>query len=194
MLQGHPLCKTIKAPIALLALWLCGLEGVVAQVAPADSILRHHIQGEIVVRGQGGSAQQRVANTVQRVLLAAIAGADAPTIDGALRRIAGLHLQTNSRGETLAYLRGAGERQVAVYFDGALLNVPWDNRIDLSLVPSEVVGEIMVSKGAPSVLYGTNVLGGALNMTSIDLTHPGRYTHLNAGAGSMGSRRASLAH
>lgn len=194
MLRGSPAGMTLKAPIALLVLTLCGLERVDAQVVPADSILRHHIPGEIIVRGQGESAQQRAATTMQRVPLAAIAGADAPAIDGALRRIAGLHLQTNSRGETLAYLRGAGERQMAVYFDGALLNVPWDNRIDLSLVPAEVVGEIMVSKGVPSVLYGTNVLGGALNMTSNDLSHPGRYTHMVASAGSMGSRRANLAH
>ncbi len=194
MLQGYRARMAFKASFALYVLTLSGLGQAAGQVVPADTILRHHIPGEIVVRGQGEPAERRTANTMQRVPLAAIAGADAPAIEGALRRIAGLHLQTNSRGETLAYLRGAGERQMAVFFDGALLNVPWDNRVDLGLVPSDVVGEIIVAKGVPSVLYGTNVLGGALNMISHDLTHPGRYTHFTAGGGSMGVRRASLAH
>ncbi len=182
------------ARLFFLLLPLASLQSVLAQATPDDSIRHHHTLGEIVVGARGESAERRAVNTLQRVPLSAIAGSDSPAIDGVLRRIAGAHTQTNSRGETLVYIRSAGERQVSVYFDGALLNVPWDNRVDLGLVPTEVVGEIMVAKGVPSVLYGTNVLGGALNMTSHELSHPGKFTQVSAGGGSPGALQGSFSH
>ncbi len=74
-------------------------------------------------------------------------------------------VQTNSRGESLVYLRGSGERQTAVLFDGALINVPWDNRVDLSFVPISMVQYMTVVPGTMSILYGPNTLGGAVSLT-----------------------------
>lgn len=151
--------------------------------APADS-LREYDLGEVVV---GGGAEEPVApSTVQRIPLAAIDRLDAPSVASAARLVPAAHVQTNSRGETLVYLRGAGERQVALFFDGALLNVPWDNRVDLSLVPSGVVGGMTVAKGVPSVLWGANVLGGAVNMVSRGLEGDGLYGELSRQVGSEG--------
>ena len=152
--------------------------------AQTRDTLVHHKLGEIIVEPDSIASFFHSTATIQRVGLAAIAKSDAASIDRVLRYVPGAHLQTNSRGETLVYLRGAGERQVAVFFDGALLNVPWDNRIDLGLVPAEVVGEITVVKGPPPVAYGTNVMGGALNLTARSLEYEGQ--HFNA-AGLLGS-------
>ena len=167
--------------------------GVYAQAVSGDT-LKHYELGEIVV-GAGHSASARPAvSTVQRVPLAAIAQMDAASIDGVLASLPAAHVQTNSRGESHVYLRNAGERQVAIFFDGALLNVPWDNRADLSLIPSDVVGEITVAKGVPSVLYGANVLGGALNLTSRTLESRGTYTRVAGSVGSLGAYSGNLAH
>ena len=158
---------------------------------PDTSGLRHYVGGEIVV-GPGSVDDSFITpNTIQRVGLAAIHQSDAPSVDRVLRTVPGAHLQTNSRGETLVYLRGAGERQVAVFFDGALLNIPWDNRIDLSLVPAVAVGEITVAKGPPPVVYGTNVMGGALNLTSRSLNSPGRSADVRGTLGSHGEQQVS---
>ncbi len=165
-----------------------------AQDVSEDSVRIHHTLGEIVIGAYGELAEDHSPMSIQRLPLDVIAGSDAPTIDGFMRRIPGTHLQTNSRGETLAYIRGAGERQLAVFFDGALLNVPWDNRVDLALIPTEVVGEMVVSKSVPSVLYGTNVLGGALNMTSRELRSEDGLTQVAATGGSQGARRANVVH
>lgn len=154
--------------------------------------LRSYDLAEIVV--EGSERQAISAATVQRVALAGIAQADAASVDGVLRLVPGAHLQTNSRGETLVYLRNAGERQVALFFDGALLNVPWDNRFDLSFVPVDVIGRITVAKGVPSVLYGANVLGGAINLTSRTLDHPGTFTQAAGLLGAPDARRARLTH
>ena len=155
--------------------------------AQTQDTLRHYTLGEIVVGSDSVARERHHVATSQRVGLAAIAQSDAASIDRVLRNIPSAHLQTNSRGETLVYLRGAGERQVAVFFDGAQLNVPWDNRVDLSLVPAEVVGEIAVVKGPPPVIYGTNVMGGALNLTSRNLDRDGRHGYVSGIIGSHGA-------
>lgn len=167
--------------------------GVYAQVVSGDT-LKHYELGEIVV-GAGRSTSPRPAvSTMQRMPLSAIAQMDGASIDGVLAALPAAHVQTNSRGESHVYLRNAGERQVAIFFDGALLNVPWDNRADLSLIPSDVVGEITVAKGVPSVLYGANVLGGALNLTSRTLDSQGTYTRVAGSVGSLGAYSGNLAH
>ncbi|MDA3844088.1 MAG: TonB-dependent receptor [Candidatus Kapabacteria bacterium] len=82
-------------------------------------------------------------------------------------------IQTNSRGETLLYLRGAGERQLGLFLDGVLLNIPWDNRADLSLIPTDIICKMNVNKGMSSVLYGANILGGAVNISTVERAFDG---------------------
>ena len=159
--------------------------------AERDSLLSYDL-AEIVV--QGSERQRASVATMQRVALAGIAQTDAASVDRVVRLIPAAHVQTNSRGETLVYLRNAGERQVALFFDGALLNVPWDNRFDLSLVPANLIGGISVAKGVPSVLYGANVLGGAINLTSRTLENPGTFTQGMAMVGSPEATQARLSH
>lgn len=87
---------------------------------------------------------------------------DARSAADVLRRAPGALVQTNSRGETLVYLRNAGERQVTIFLDGAPLNVPWDYRVDLALVPGLAIDRVEVARGPLSNRYGPNVSGGAL--------------------------------
>lgn len=174
---------------------LTGPTTVRAQTAdPADTdSLRSYELAEIVV--ESADRQARTATTtVHRVALASIAQTDAAAVDGVMRLIPAAHVQTNSRGETLVYLRNAGERQVALFFDGALLNVPWDNRFDLAWVPSDLIGGITVAKGVPSVLYGTNVLGGAINLTSRTLQNRGTFTQVEGMGGTSGALQSRLTH
>jgi iron complex outermembrane receptor protein len=165
--------------------------GFSAAQAPADS-LREYDLGEVVV---GAGSGERVApSTLQRIPLADVDRLDAVGVAQAARLIPAAHVQTNSRGESLVYLRGAGERQVALFFDGALLNIPWDNRIDLGLVPSSVVGGVTVAKGVPSVLWGANVLGGAVNLTSRGLDGDGAFTEATAQGGSQMFAQSVVTH
>lgn len=162
-----------------------------AAQAPADSLKEYEL-GEVIV----GTATetQRTSSTLQRIPLAAVDRLDAVDVAQTARLIPAAHVQTNSRGESLVYLRGAGERQVALFFDGALLNIPWDNRIDLSLLPSSVVGGVTVAKGVPSVLWGANVLGGAVNLTSRALEGEGTFTEATVQGGSAYFGQSVVTH
>ncbi|GAB5518416.1 MAG: TonB-dependent receptor [Rhodothermales bacterium] len=163
-----------------------------AQSQSADSLMSYELN-EIVVGG--GFEEAKVATTpqlVRRIGLADLARMDAAAIDEVARLIPSAHVQTNSRGETLVYLRGAGERQVALFLDGALLNIPWDNRVDLSLIPTSAIGGLSVAKGVSSVVYGTNTLGGAVNLTSRSLGYTGSLTEITSGLGTDGRVQGSL--
>ncbi len=95
-----------------------------------------------------------------------ISSSDAKSVAGLVKYFPSLKLQVNSRGESQIFLRGYGVRQLALFFDGIPLSVPWDNRIDLSLVPTNALNSIMVSNGTPSVLFGANTLSGIIAMNS----------------------------
>ncbi|GMQ80864.1 MAG: hypothetical protein BMS9Abin05_0293 [Rhodothermia bacterium] len=151
----------------------------------ADS-LRTYELSEIVIGGS--SESNRSTEAVRRVSIASIVRQDAPSVAALVRLIPSAHLQTNSRGESLIYVRNAGERQVAVFFDGALLNIPWDYRVDMSLIPSGILGGMAVSRGVPSVIYGTNVIGGAVNLQSRSMDGTGSHAESTIQLGSNSSQ------
>ena len=109
-----------------------------------------------------------------------------------VRRLPSAHTPTNSRGETLLYLRSAGERQIATLFDGALLNIPWDNRFDLKLFPRAAVGGLSTASGPLSPQYGVNALGVA-NISPPSIEPEGVSATLEASGGTGGLKSANAA-
>ncbi|HEX8210033.1 MAG TPA: TonB-dependent receptor [Longimicrobium sp.] len=88
----------------------------------------------------------------------------APTVAEMFREIPMLHVRTNSRGEAEISARGSESRQVAVLVDGVPLNLAWDARTDVSVLPAASVQEISFVRGLSSMLYGSNVLGGVVEV------------------------------
>lgn len=86
------------------------------------------------------------------------------TVADVLRELPLVQVRTNSRGEVQFALRGAGTdtRQAAVLVDGVPLTLGWDARTDLSVVPTTAARTLSLTRGAPSVLYGPNALGGVV--------------------------------
>lgn len=73
---------------------------------------------------------------------------------------------TGPRNEAGVNVRGFDLRQVPVFMDGIPVYVPYDGYVDLRRFTTADVAEIRVSKGFSSVLYGSNTLGGAINVVS----------------------------
>lgn len=100
-----------------------------------------------------------VSETHHGLSMQKVKTAQADTAAELIRLLPSAHVPTNSRGESLVYLRSAGERQVAAFFDGALLNVPWDNRFDLGVFPAAIIVRATSASGTLSPQYGVNALG-----------------------------------
>lgn len=168
-------------------------------VPPPDTVYVYEVDtarvydlGEVYVTGSG--ARQVSLARMQQLSLAQIERHDAASLADVARSIPAATVQTNSRGETLLYLRNGGERQIALFFDGALLNVPWDYRIDMALLPAHIVGAINVSKGVSSMLYGANTLGGVVNLMSRSLANEGRFSEAAAQIGNPLQGRGYFTH
>lgn len=86
----------------------------------------------------------------------------APTMAELLRRIPTVQIRDNSRGEAQPDLRGAQDRQIAIFLDGIPLTVGWDHRTDMSVIPLTAVRGMTLYRGLASMLHGPNVLGGAI--------------------------------
>jgi len=129
--------------------------------------------------------------TVTEIKLESIRKSDAASILELGKYIPSIKMQTNSRGESLFFIRGAGERQVSLLFDGVQLNIPWDNRIDLSLVPTEALSEIYITRGIPSVIYGTNNIAGVINIESQNPLSGNSEKRINLQAGGNNYQRLS---
>ncbi|NBC15755.1 MAG: TonB-dependent receptor plug domain-containing protein, partial [Bacteroidetes bacterium] len=153
---------------------------------------------EVVVLAEEG--QSASATTIHRVPAAAIERQDAADVSELAKLIPATHVATNSRGQTILYFRNAGDRQVGQFFDGALVNVPWDNRVDISLFPAGVIESVTAAKGVVPVQYGTNVIGGAINFQSRTLSSSeiegdaGRITEVSGQLGTAAHRQASVVH
>jgi iron complex outermembrane receptor protein len=88
------------------------------------------------------------------------------TLSNALSLMPGLSVSHNSRNEDIIYLRGFDVRQVPLFIDGIPAYVPYDGYVDFSRFTTFDLSEIRVSKGAASLLYGPNTLGGAINLVT----------------------------
>jgi len=112
----------------------------------------------------------------------------AQLLSEALKGIPGVSIRPNSRGESVVRIRGSDERQAAVFLDGAPLNVPWDGRVDLAVLPAQLISKIKVTKGAVPIEYGSNAIAGAVDLQT---WRDGDAREAKLDAGNLGQRGVS---
>lgn len=113
-----------------------------------------------------------------------------PVLSDILRRAPGVNVRVNSRGETLASVRGSGERQLAIFLDGVPINVPWDNRFDLAQIPVDGFSGVTFLRGPSSGIYGASSSGGVLLLKPNDQLG----TEIGASYGGAKDRSLALRH
>lgn len=72
--------------------------------------------------------------------------------------------RSGGRSEHNLLVRGFNARRVPVFIDGIPVYVPYDGNMDIGRFTTFDLSRIDISKGASSVLYGANTLGGAVNL------------------------------
>lgn len=98
---------------------------------------------------------------------------DLDTLSQAVKVLPGVTLgKSGARNEEVISVRGFDARQVPVYVDGIPLYVPYDGYVDFARFVTFDMSDIRVAKGAASLLYGPNTLGGAINLVTRKPTRP----------------------
>ncbi|MFV0480558.1 MAG: TonB-dependent receptor plug domain-containing protein [Campylobacteraceae bacterium] len=136
--------------------------------------------GRIEVVSKEDISQNRAIDYVES---SAIKDANAKTVVEALQSVPGVYTTySGARGETNIRIRGFNSYRVPIYIDGIPVYVPYDRNMDLGRFKTYDVGEISVSKGYVSPMYGASTMGGAVNIIT---KKPTRSFEGEVGAGLM---------
>jgi iron complex outermembrane receptor protein len=109
-----------------------------------------------------------------------------------LRSVPSVGVRTNSRGETVVRIRGAEERQVQIFLDGAPLSVPWDGRVDLGALPAGLIERARITSSAAPIEYGPNAVLGVIDFASLTPKQTG-FNVAQAEWGTLGAVNGSVA-
>jgi len=125
----------------------------------------------VVVTANRGSG--RIADVPSRVTLinsAAIASRPAATVDEMLSTVPGLNVSrsfgifSHKSSVTMRGLSGNEQARVLVMIDGVPVNKSDGGSVNWNLLDPAIVERIEVVKGPASSMYGSNAMGGAINV------------------------------
>jgi outer membrane cobalamin receptor len=118
--------------------------------------------GEVIVTGE----QQVVnlATTVTEVTAEDIKQRGAQTVAEALEQLPGVDVQKGGKGQNYVSVRGFDQGDLKILIDGVPVYEQYFRSIDLDQLPVDSIAKITVTKGASSVLYGANTMGGVINI------------------------------
>jgi outer membrane receptor protein involved in Fe transport len=132
-----------------------------------------HAEALIVTASRTPEVADQIAEQVivrdREDLLAAAA----PTLDDALRQIPGFTLfrrsgsrtaNPTSQGVSLRGVGASGASRAVVLHDGVPLNDPFGGWVHWGRIPRESIESVEVLSGGASHLYGTDALGGVINV------------------------------
>ncbi|MDB9822986.1 TonB-dependent receptor [Deltaproteobacteria bacterium] len=147
--------------------------------------------GEVVVTAERSAVN--LATTVTELSADDIIARGNLTVGEALEQLPGVDVQTGGKGQSFVSIRGFEQRDVKVLIDGVPARESYYGTVDLSMIPTEAISKITVTKGASSVLYGANTMGGVINI----ITKKGGdtpFTEITTSFGNDGAANYTLNH
>ncbi|MEZ4600819.1 MAG: TonB-dependent receptor [Syntrophotaleaceae bacterium] len=118
--------------------------------------------GEVIVSGEDQVVN--LATTVNEVTAEDIKQRGAQTVAEALTLLPGLYVAMGGKDQSFVNIRGFDQSDVKLLIDGVPVYEQYFRTLDLSQIPTDFIAKITVTKGASSVLYGPNTLGGVINI------------------------------
>jgi outer membrane receptor for ferrienterochelin and colicins len=118
--------------------------------------------GEIVVTADKPAST--LSTTVNEISAQDITATGASTVAEALEQIPGVDIQRSGKGQMFVSIRGFDQDDTKVLIDGVPAHESYFGTVDLSMLPTESISKITVTKGAVSALYGADTMGGIINI------------------------------
>jgi outer membrane cobalamin receptor len=145
---------------------------------------------EIDVAGQRPQLPTTTPAAVSVVTQDEIAASGALTVADVLRMLPELAIKSSGGPGSLTTvsIRGSSSTQVLILLDGVPLNRPDQPSVDLSSLPIQNVERVEVLRGPFSGQYGSNTLGGVINI----VTKTAPETTVSGRAGSYGENVGTL--
>ena len=155
--------NTIPRTLTTATLVLLVAVGALAQQAPtpANEDFAIYSMAEITVSANAPKAE--VAQTTT-VTAEDIKAQNARTVAEALATTAGLRVSSGRKNEAAVSIHGFDQSKILVLIDGVPYYETNYGKLDLNQIPTDNIARIDVTKGAASVLYGANAMGGVINI------------------------------
>lgn len=150
----------------------------------SDSTLRDSVRVFDPVVVTAARRDERRSNAVVATKVVTrddIRAAAATNIATVLTQQLGLQTASGSPAGTQVLIQGLGDQRVLVLLDGQPVAGRVGGVLDLSRLPASIVERIEVIKGPQSVLYGTDAMGGVINVIT---RRPSRSAEASVIAGS----------
>ncbi len=131
-----------------------------------DSLqIRHYTLDALRVIGE------KPSETIGSVNITNIDYANQPglqNVKDALTNLPGISMTVGSKDESNLRIRGFRKNEVKILLDGRPLNAGYFGNVNLQNLPVSGISEIQVLKGPVSSMYGSNTLGGVVNLITRD--------------------------
>lgn len=151
----------MRFPIPGLVITLASVTSAAAEV-DSKSGLDTYALPEIVVTAK---SLQGSSNLGREVDVESIEVWNAHTAAEVLVQTPGVNVQYGgSSGDARIWMRGFRDRDILVLFDGIPIATAFEGNIDLNEISMEAITNVRVTKGAPSVIYGPNGMGGVVDI------------------------------
>lgn len=110
------------------------------------------------------------------------------TVADTLRTVPGVDIsQSGSQGTTSSvFIRGADADQTLILVDGVEVNSPTLGGFNFGNIMTDDVGQVEVLRGAGSTLYGSEAIGGVVNILTMKGAGP-PHAALSVGGGNVGT-------
>jgi iron complex outermembrane receptor protein len=106
------------------------------------------------------------SNLTSEITAEEIAARNVRTVAEALEFAPGLRVTSGRKSEPNVSVHGFDQSRIAVLIDGVPYYETNYGKLDLNQIPVDNVARIEITKGAASVLYGANAMGGVINIVT----------------------------
>lgn len=155
----------------MLVLGMSGAAGWAADPATVEEV--------VVSATRTNLPKSKVTKTVSVITAADMEHTHAQTVLDVLRDVPGVHVRRSGGiGRTTAVvIRGSTDDQVLVRLDGVDVSSPTLGSFNWSTLPPDAIERIEVLRGSASTLYGSNAIGGVINIITKHGAGPARTSY-----------------
>lgn len=181
--------RTLLTPPALL---LCGLPGLALAQQPLPAVPLASaplvVEPLLVTASRTGNSPVSIASS-SLITREQIERQQAGSVPELLQRLAGVSVTSNGgRGKNTAVsIRGSSDKQVLVLIDGLRIGSATSGSAALQNIPVEQIERIEIVRGPRSSLYGSEAMGGVIQIFTRRGGADGLKPYFAAGAGSRSS-------
>jgi outer membrane receptor protein involved in Fe transport len=155
----------MRTPLTTAMLAMLAASAGVAQAPPQQAAeeFRFYEMALVTARADDPPAD---ALDLETVTAEQIEARNARTVAEALASVPGIRVSTGRKNEPNVSIHGFDQSRILVLIDGVPYYETAYGRLDLNQISTDNVARIEVRKGAASVLYGANALGGVINIVT----------------------------